>query len=95
VATGYFEVLSDTISQTERERMVYASFLMTYELALRFFTDHLQNDVYFGVKMPGHNLIRTRSQMRLAQCFVEQRDLLEAVVRGAVGKRAARALAVS
>lgn len=95
VANGYLEVLRDTITEAEKDRMVYAAFLMTYELALRFFTDHLQNDCYFGVKQPNHNLIRTRSQMRLAQCIVERREHLESVVRNALGKRASRpALAV-
>jgi N-acetylhexosamine 1-kinase len=81
VASGYVEVLHESMTQAEQERMVYAAFLMTYELALRFFTDHLQNDVYFGVKLPHHNLIRTRSQLRLAQSFSQQRERLEAVIR--------------
>lgn len=85
VAEGYVQVLRDTILDIERERMVYAAFLMTFELALRFFTDHLQNDIYFGAKVPQHNLIRTRSQIRLAQCFLEQRADLETVVRDAFG----------
>lgn len=95
VATGYIDVLRDSMTEAERARMVYSAFLMTYELALRFFTDHLQNDVYFGVKVPNHNLIRTRSQIRLAQCWLEQRDRLEALVHGAVGNRVDRALLAS
>jgi N-acetylhexosamine 1-kinase len=89
VASGYIEVLRDSMAEAEKERMVYAAFLMTYELALRFFTDHLQNDAYFGVKVPHHNLIRARSQIRLAECFLEQRNHLESVVRRALGKRTA------
>lgn len=95
VASGYIGVLRDSMIEAEKERMVYAGFLMTYELALRFFTDHLQNDVYFGVKMPNHNLIRARSQIRLAQCWLDQRKALEAVVHDALGKRKDRALAAS
>jgi N-acetylhexosamine 1-kinase len=95
VANGYIEVLRDSMTDAEKERMVYAAFLMTYELALRFFTDHLQNDVYFGVKVPNHNLIRARSQIRLAQCFLEKRQHMESVVRSALGKRTDKALAAS
>jgi N-acetylhexosamine 1-kinase len=79
-------VLKHSVSQAELDRMVYAAFLMTYELALRFFTDHLQNDVYFGTKMPAHNLIRARSQIRLAQCWLEQRERLESLISDALGK---------
>ena len=87
VAGGYLEVLRETLSEAEQARMVYSAFLMTYELALRFFTDHLQNDIYFGVKMPHHNLVRTRSQLRLAQCFVENRQALESIVGRALAKQ--------
>jgi N-acetylhexosamine 1-kinase len=86
VAHGYIEVLKHSVSQAELDRMVYAAFLMTYELALRFFNDHLQNDVYFGTKMPAHNLIRARSQIRLAQCWLEQRERLESLISDALGK---------
>ena len=84
VVEGYLEVLGSTLIPAEEERVVYSAFLMTFELALRFFTDHLQNDRYFGRRFPGHNLVRTRSQLRLAQCFLEQRPQLEAIVHQAL-----------
>lgn len=83
VVDGYASVLRDQISGPEKERMVYSAFLMTYELALRFFTDHLQDDRYFGAKYPGHNLVRTRSQIRLAQCIAQDRAGLEQIVNAA------------
>lgn len=41
----------------------------------------------FGVKIPHHNLVRTRSQLRLAQCFVENRKALESIVGRALAKQ--------
>jgi N-acetylhexosamine 1-kinase len=87
VAGGYIEVLREAMSAAEKERMVYAAFLMTYELALRFYTDHLQGDTYFGARVPNHNLIRARSQIRLAECWLQQRSHLEQMVRQTMGKR--------
>ena len=85
---GYSEVLQDTVSSEEIDRMVYSVFLLTYELALRFFTDYLQNDRYFGAKYPGHNLVRTRSQLTLALKVTAQREAMENIVKEAfVGKR--------
>lgn len=81
VVAGYSEVLRDTLTRPEQERMVYAAFLMTYELALRFFTDYLQNDIYFSTSNPQHNLHRTKAQIRLAECFLERRHSLEAIAR--------------
>lgn len=83
VVGGYAQVLAGSISEAERERMVYSAFLMTFELALRFFTDHLQGDRYFGAKYPGHNLVRTRSQLKLAQGIAQDREQLETIVANA------------
>lgn len=77
VAQGYVNTLGSELKPEERERMVYAGFLMTLELALRFFTDHLQGDIYFGTQKPQHNLKRARAQTRLAQCWLSNRSRLE------------------
>ena len=39
--------------------------LMTLECGMRFLTDHLQNDVYFKIHRPNHNLDRARTQFKL------------------------------
>ena len=80
---GYAEVLKGSVSQAEVDRMVYSVFLLTYELALRFFTDYLQNDRYFGAKYPEHNLVRTRSQLTLALKVTALREPMEEIVQSA------------
>jgi N-acetylhexosamine 1-kinase len=80
---GYSEVIRDSVTTDEVDRMVYSVFLLTYELALRFFTDFLQNDRYFGAKYPEHNLVRTRSQFTLAMKVTAQREEMEAIVKEA------------
>lgn len=80
---GYAEILGPSITQEEKDRMVYSVFLLTYELALRFFTDYLQNDRYFGAKYPEHNLVRTRSQLTLALRVLSERETLEEIVKKA------------
>jgi Ser/Thr protein kinase RdoA (MazF antagonist) len=47
--------------------------LITFELGLRFFTDHLAGNVYFKVKHPQHNLQRAQVQFRLVE-EIEQRE---------------------
>ncbi len=80
---GYAETFGEEIRTEERERMVYSVFLLTYELALRFFTDHLQEDRYFGVKYPDHNLARTRAQLTLALKILDKRQEMERIVAAA------------
>jgi hypothetical protein len=53
---------------------------MTYEVGLRFLTDHLEGDVYFKIKRPNHNLERARNQFALLRSMEEQADAMEAIV---------------
>lgn len=56
--------------------------LLTFELGLRFFTDHLAGDLYFKVKYPGHNLHRALVQFKLTESI----EAHEAEIRNIIGK---------
>lgn len=51
------------------DRYAAAPSYMSFMLAVRFLADHLQGDVYFKVASRGDNLLRARSQLRLARRF--------------------------
>ena len=44
-------------------------------------TDHLQCDIYFKIKHPGHNLERVRNQLRLVDRIEAADEALRAIVR--------------
>lgn len=44
---------------------------MIYMQALRFLTDYLNNDVYYGAKYEKHNFIRATNQITLLQRLQE------------------------
>ncbi len=67
IYNGYMEKMGDILSAAERAAFIYAGKFMIYMQALRFYTDHLNNDRYYGAKYPGHNLSRARNQARLLQ----------------------------
>ena len=50
-------------------RFAAAPAYMSFMLAVRFLTDHMQGDHYFKVQQRGDNLRRTRSQLDLAERF--------------------------
>ena len=53
---------------------------VTFMLALRFYTDHLNGDVYFQVEATGDNLRRAQGQWALARQLTRRRmDLLRAL----------------
>jgi Ser/Thr protein kinase RdoA (MazF antagonist) len=74
---GYYSEMKDELSKEEVQSFFYAGKFMIYMQALRFLTDYLNNDAYYGVKYDGHNLVRARNQLVLLQQMIEKRDRLE------------------
>lgn len=65
-AEGYCGAVKESITPREAELLPYGSYLMTIECGMRFLSDYLSGDTYFATKYPGHNLVRCRTQIRLA-----------------------------
>lgn len=65
-AEGYCGAVKDSITEREAALLPYGAYLMTIECGMRFLTDYLSGDTYFATKYPGHNLVRTRTQLKLA-----------------------------
>lgn len=64
---GYKSQAHGFLSEADRHYLFDAVRLITYELALRFFTDYLAGDVYFKIREPGQNLLRARVQAQLCR----------------------------
>lgn len=80
LARGYLEAAGDVLTPTERQSLVLAGMVITFECGVRFLTDYLQGDTYFKTHRPGHNLERCRTQFALVDSLELQRDTLEATV---------------
>ena len=65
-AEGYCGAVKDSITKREAELLPYGAYLMTIECGMRFLTDYLSGDTYFATKYEGHNLVRCRTQIKLA-----------------------------
>jgi Ser/Thr protein kinase RdoA (MazF antagonist) len=74
---GYYSEMKDELSKEEVQSFFYAGKFMIYMQALRFLTDYLNNDTYYGTKYDGQNLVRGRNQLVLLQQMIEKRDRLE------------------
>lgn len=68
---GYLESAGDFLTDSERAILPHGMFRFAYMQAVRFLTDYLNGDTYYKIKYPGHNLVRARSQWRLAQLAKE------------------------
>ena len=51
--------------------------MISFELGVRFFTDHLDGDRYFKVSQPGQNLHRALIQLHLNRSIRAQQQTLE------------------
>ncbi|MEJ2133754.1 MAG: aminoglycoside phosphotransferase family protein [Desulfofustis sp.] len=72
---SYFEVVN--LGQAERTLLYHGVRLLTYELGLRFFTDHLNGDRYFRIAREGENLHRAWVQLKLMESIEGQRLAIE------------------
>lgn len=80
IVDGYMQEMGETLLPVEKKEFLYAGKLMVYMQAVRFLTDHLNDDIYYGAKYPGHNLNRAKNQLRLLEVLIKKSDVLEAIV---------------
>ncbi|MBI3140148.1 MAG: aminoglycoside phosphotransferase family protein [Sphingobacteriales bacterium] len=65
ILKGYLEGMSDFLTPEEKKYIHAAGLLLVYMQALRFLADYLNNDVYYRISYPGHNLDRAGNQLAL------------------------------
>ena len=65
-AEGYCGAVKASITEKEAALLPYGAYLMTVECGMRFLTDYLAGDTYCATKYEGHNLVRCRTQLKLA-----------------------------
>ncbi|MBL7817773.1 MAG: aminoglycoside phosphotransferase family protein [Saprospiraceae bacterium] len=65
ITEGYFSEMKNALTTTEKQYFAYSGEFMIYMQALRFLTDYLNDDAYYGAKYPKHNLNRAINQLVL------------------------------
>ena len=54
--------------------------LLPFELGLRFYTDYLQDNIYFKVEHPEQNLQRAIEQFKLCQSIIDQENEIKQLI---------------
>ena len=65
------------LSKDEADQIYYAGLFMIYMQALRFLTDFINDDVYYGAKYLLHNYNRALNQIKLLEDYVNKKELLQ------------------
>jgi len=81
ILTGYVSVARHFLTAADMAYIVDAARLISFELGLRFFTDHLAGNTYFKAAHPEHNLQRALVQFQLTASIEAQEQQLRAVVQ--------------
>ncbi len=71
IAAGYLSEMQDELTETEKKHFIYAGKFMIYMQAIRFLADYIYDDIYYGSKYPGHNLVRANNQIVLLQKLID------------------------
>ncbi len=69
--SGYLAQMENELSSFELDHVFFGGQFMIYMQALRFLTDHLNQDVYYGAKYEGQNKVRALNQIRLLEVYNE------------------------
>ncbi|MBO5213989.1 MAG: aminoglycoside phosphotransferase family protein [Clostridia bacterium] len=80
-AEGYCTAVKESITEKEATLLPYGAYLMTVECGMRFLTDYLSGDTYFATKYDGHNLVRCRTQLKLAGEMEANFDAMGKIVK--------------
>ena len=79
-AEGFCPPLKDVFTKAEKDLLPYGAYIMTMECGMRFLGDYLNGDTYFATKYPEHNLVRCRTQFRLAKEMQEQMSDMKKII---------------
>ncbi len=71
VKKGYMSEMEEDLSTKEKDHFIFAGKFMIYMQSIRFLTDYLTNDTYYGSKYPGHNFVRAGNQAELLKRLIE------------------------
>lgn len=75
---GYMKEMSGLLTIREQKYFSYAGKFIIYMQAIRFLTDYLLEDVYYGAKYEDHNLNRANNQITLLNKYIEMEPELVA-----------------
>jgi thiamine kinase-like enzyme len=72
---GYLSEMEHILTDAEKPYIFYAGEFLIYMQALRFMTDYLNGDIYYGIKYPENNLNRTKNQLKLLSEYQKLKNL--------------------
>ncbi len=86
ILTGYLTQARHFLNEADYDYLFDSIRLLTFELGVRFFTDYLAGNVYFKVKHPEHNLLRSLVQFKLTESIEAHELDIRNIIQGMVSR---------
>jgi len=80
IVKGYLSEMKNELTNEELHAVIYSGKFLIYMQAVRFITDYLNNDAYYGAKYERHNLIRGQNQIQLLKLFMQKEQIFTEVL---------------
>lgn len=77
---GYLSEMGNSLTQTEKELILFSGKYIIYMQALRFLTDYLNGSIYYPITYPTQNLDRTKNQFKLLSELFENEKALQDII---------------
>ena len=77
---GFLEKVESALSSLEIKTLPLAAKTMIFIMAIRFLTDFLNDDIYYKIDYPEHNLDRAKNQFQLMENFSKKMKQIEEVI---------------
>ncbi len=79
IYAGYLDEMRGELGEEEKKQFFYSGMYMLYMQGLRFLTDYLNNDIYYGASYPGHNFYRAKNQFTMLRLLQEKQTHLQRI----------------
>lgn len=77
---GYLSEMKNSLTETEKELILFSGKYIIYMQALRFLTDFLNGSVYYPTDYTTQNLDRTKNQFKLLSELFENEKILQDII---------------
>lgn len=77
---GFLSSTGNFLTAAERHALPFSCKLITFNIGIRFLTDHLNGDTYFRIHREGHNLDRARTQFKLVASIERHEERMQRLV---------------
>ncbi len=78
---GFIEGAKATLTKEEIRSLPKGAKTITLEQAIRFLTDYLEGDHYYKIDYPQHNLVRTKTQIKLVKEMEKYQKEIDAMLQ--------------